>query len=212
MFASATGLSLKEAKNHSFRCTGAAADAQERVPPEAIFHYIYAVLHTPAYRSRFREFLKVDFPRIPYPKSAEEFRRLAAIGEKLVAVHLLKAPEVRDMFSPYATFPVPGSNIVESIAAKMAAVPVKAEPTLTGRAAFQAADALRVHINATQYFDNVPEAAWEFFIGGYQPAQKWLKDRKGRTLSADDLLHYKRIILAMQRTGALMAELRMDHE
>ena len=60
-------------------------------------------------------------------------------------------------------------------------------------------------------FDNVPKAAWEFFIGGYQPAQKWLKDRKGRALSADDLLHYKRIILAMQRTGALMAELRMEN-
>ena len=162
------------------------ADAQERVPPEAIFHYIYAVLHTPAYRSRFREFLKVDFPRIPYPKSAEEFHRLAAIGERLVAVHLLKAPEVRNMFSPYATFPVPGDNRVEA---------VKFEGSV------------RVHINATQYFDNVPAAAWDFYIGGYQPAQKWLKDRKGRTLTSDDLLHYKAIIAALVETRRLMDEL-----
>ena len=163
------------------------ADAQERVPPESIFHYIYAVLHTPAYRSRFREFLKVDFPRIPYPSSAEEFRRLASIGEKLVAVHLLKDPKVRDMFSPYANFPVSGGNVVEA---------VKWE-------------AGRVYINSSQYFDNVPVDAWEFFVGCYQPAQKWLKDRKGRVLPSDDVMHYKAIIAALIETSHLMDELSL---
>ena len=159
---------------------------QKLLSPESIFHYIYAVLHTPSYRERYKEFLKVDFPRIPYPKSAEEFNRLAAIGERLVAVHLLKAPEVRDMFSPYANFPVSGDNRVES---------VKYE------------GAKSVRINATQYFDNVPSGAWEFYIGGYQPAQKWLKDRKGRVLSPDDLMHYKAIIAALVETHRLMEEL-----
>jgi len=184
------------------------ADAQERVPPESIFHYIYAVLHTPAYRSRFREFLKVDFPRIPYPKSAEEFRRLAAIGERLVAVHLLKAPEVRDMFSPYATFPVPGDNRVESVKSVLAAKNAEDAKFLQGsKTPSSESNTTAVFINAAQYFDNVPAAAWEFYIGGYQPAQKWLKDRKGRTLSSDDLLHYKAIIAALVETRRLMDEL-----
>ena len=157
----------------------------QKLSPEDIFHYIYAVLHTPQYRSRYREFLKVDFPRIPYPSSAEEFRRLAAIGEKLVQVHLLKAPEVRDMFSPYANFAVSGESRVEG---------VKWENG-------------RVFINDAQYFDNVPAEAWGFYIGGYQPAQKWLKDRKGRVLSYDDIKHYKAIIAALVETSRLMNEL-----
>ena len=160
--------------------------------PEDVFHYVYAVLHTPSYRERYKEFLKVDFPRIPYPKSGEEFRRLASIGERLVAVHLLKDPKVRDMFSPVATFPVAGSNRVEVLAAK------KAE---------DAKKTFRIHINSSQYFDNVPVEAWEFFVGGYQPAQKWLKDRKGRVLSSDDVLHYKSMIAALVETRRLMGEL-----
>ena len=157
----------------------------QKLSPEDIFHYIYAVLHTPSYRSRYREFLKVDFPRIPYPSSAAEFRRLATIGEKLVQVHLLKAPEVRDMFSPYANFAVSGESRVEG---------VKWENG-------------RVFINDAQYFDNVPAEAWGFYIGGYQPAQKWLKDRKGRVLSYDDIKHYKAIIAALVETSRLMNEL-----
>lgn len=153
--------------------------------PEDIFHYIYAVLHTPQYRELYREFLKVDFPRIPYPKDADSFRRLAAIGERLVAVHLLRDPKVRDMFSPHANFPVAGSNVVET---------VKSE-------------AGRVLINPTQYFDNVPEAAWNCHIGGYQPAQKWPKDRKGRALTSDDIMHYTVIVAALVETRHLMGEL-----
>ena len=156
--------------------------------PESIFYYVYAVLHSPAYRERYREFLKVDFPRIPYPASDTEFRRLAALGERLVAVHLLKAPEVKDFFSPVAAFPVTGSNRVDAV-------------SYAGG---------RVLINETQYFDNVPCSAWEYFIGGYQPAQKWLKDRKGRTLSFDDLAHYKSIVLALEETRRLVAQIDAD--
>ena len=183
----------------------------QKLSPEDIFHYIYAVLHTPSYRSRYREFLKVDFPRIPYPSSAEEFRRLASIGEKLVAVHLLKDPKVRDMFSPYANFPVSGSNLVEF---------VRFEFSTQGHGSSADADTNsaslrlcvknqhgRVYINSTQYFDNVPETAWNFYVGGYQPAQKWLKDRKGRTLTSDDIMHYKAIVAALVETQRLMDEI-----
>ena len=162
------------------------AAANCEATPEEVFYYIYAVLHTPSYREKYKEFLKVDFPRIPYPASGEEFKRLADIGRQLVDVHLLKAPQVKNMFSPVATFPASGTNRVDAI---------KYEGG-------------KVHISKEQYFDNVPPEAWEFFIGGYQPAQKWLKDRKGRTLSADDCLHYKSIILALLETRRLMGELK----
>ncbi len=156
------------------------------VSPEQVLHYIYAVLHSPSYRERYGEFLKVDFPRIPYPKDGEEFRRLAAIGAKLVETHLMRDPPP-PLTERTATFPVAGSNTVE-------------ETRFCQN---------RVFINPTQYFDNVPEEAWECLIGGYQPAQKWLKDRKGRALSAADLLHYKRIILALLRTIRLVAEAQL---
>ena len=153
--------------------------------PEDIFDYIYAVLHTPEYRSRYKEFLKVDFPRIPYPRDAATFRKLVEIGAALRKCHLMQdAPP--PLSESVATFPVQGDNVVE-----------KVRLVLTGR----------VYINATQYFDNVAEADFNFFIGGYQPAQKWLKDRKGRALALDDLRHYQRIIVALRRTRELMARL-----
>jgi predicted helicase len=145
--------------------------------------YVYAVLHTPAYRTRYKEFLKIDFPRIPYPADAAEFRRLAEIGAQLVDVHLLRAPETRDLFAPVATFPVAGSNRIDAIRR----------------------DAARVWINPTQYFDDIPEEAWTAFVGGYQPARKWLQDRKNRTLTFDDLSHYKSLLLALLSTRRLVA-------
>ena len=158
---------------------------ERAVDPEDVFNYIYGVLHTPSYRERYAEFLKVDFPRIPYPKDADEFRRIAGIGAELVSVHLLRSPKLSDMFASEATFPVAGSNRIEAVKR----------------------DDGRVYVNAKQYFDNVPEAAWNAYVGGYQPAQKWLKDRKGRTLTADDVLHYKSIVLALLETGRLTAML-----
>ena len=158
----------------------------EAITPEDVFNYIYGVLHTPSYREKYREFLKIDFPRIPYPKSAAEFRRIAAVGEKLVKVHLLKDEAVTNPFAnPYAKFEGTGDGTVEKVAF---------------------ADE-KVFINADQYFAPVPADAWNFYIGGYQPAQKWLKDRKGRKLSAEDVVHYKSIIAALLKTAALMKEL-----
>lgn len=137
------------------------------------------MLHSPGYRARYREFLKTDFPRVPYPKDANQFRALAALGGQLRLWHLLQHP---DMDKGGVTYQGQGNNTVD-------------------KPRFEAG---RVHINASQYFDGVPEAAWNFHIGGYQPAQKWLKDRKGRTLNHTDIRHYLRIVAALSATEKLM--------
>ena len=154
--------------------------------PIDLLDYIYGVLHTPSYRKQYNEFLKTDFPRIPYPADANEFRRIAKVGGEIRKVHLLEAP------LPMVTeFNVAGSNIVEAV------------KVTDGNG-----DGLyKVWINAEQYFDNVPRVAWEFYIGGYQPAQKWLKDRKGMTLEWDDVMHYQRIISALCKTNELMSKI-----
>ena len=149
--------------------------------PQALFDYIYAVLHSPSYRERYKEFLKIDFPRIPYPTDWEKFRDLAELGEELRQLHLME-----DLPSKTGvTFPVAGSLQVDC---------------------YRWQDN-RVYINAEQYFDGVPESAWNFYIGGYQPAQKWLKDRKGMTLSFEDVKHYGRIIYVLQQTERIMQEI-----
>ena len=149
--------------------------------PQDLFDYIYAVLHSPSYRERYKEFLKIDFPRIPYPTDWEKFRDLAEMGEELRQLHLME-----DLPSKTGvTFPVAGSLQVDC---------------------YRWQDN-RVYINAEQYFDGVPESAWTFFIGGYQPAQKWLKDRKGMTLSFEDVKHYGRIIYVLQQTERVMGEI-----
>ena len=149
--------------------------------PQALFDYIYAVLHSPRYRERYKEFLKIDFPRIPYPTDWEKFRDLVELGEELRQLHLME-----DLPSKTGvTFPVAGSLQVDC---------------------YRWQDN-RVYINAEQYFEGVPESAWNFFIGGYQPAQKWLKDRKGMTLSFEDVKHYGRIIYVLQQTERIMQEI-----
>lgn len=152
------------------------------VTPEDIFDYIYAVLHSPTYRERYKEFLKIDFPRVPYPKNNESFRKLVGYGRELREFHLMKSPKLRDFIT---TFPESGSNVVEKVSYKNR----------------------KVYINETQYFGNVPEIVWNFYIGGYQPAQKWLKDRKGRALSNADLEHYQKIIVALVETERIMGEI-----
>lgn len=150
--------------------------------PEDILAYIYAVLHSPSYRERYKEFLKVDFPRIPLPKTAKEFNRLTAIGQQLIDLHLMNNTQ---SWKCTTTFPEVGSQQVD----------------------FQEWKDGQVWINDKQYFGNVPESVWEFYIGGYQPAQKWLKDRKGRTLSFDEIKHYLHIIHALEETMRLMKEI-----
>jgi len=162
-----------------------ASPRETKTSPESIFDYIYAVLHTPEYRERYREFLKVDFPRIPYPTNATTFRKLAKIGGELRELHLMKTKPTASERNRIANFPKGGSNVVEDV---------------------RFADG-KVYINDGQYFDHVNEADFGFFIGGYQPAQKWLKDRKGRTLANEDIDHYQAIILALSRTRALMQKL-----
>ncbi len=151
------------------------------IMPEELFDYIYAVLHSPSYRERYKEFLKIDFPRIPYPTDIDKFETLVAKGNELRKLHLME-----DL--PSATgvsFPQKGTPQVDC---------------------YQWQDN-RVYINSKQYFEGVPESAWNFYIGGYQPAQKWLKDRKGRILSFEDVLHYQRIIYVLQQTERVMQEI-----
>jgi predicted helicase len=150
--------------------------------PLDLLDYIYAVLHTPSYREKYKEFLKIDFPRVPYPADAAQFRQLAAIGAELRGLHLMESPKLAQ--APF-TFPVAGDSVVDKPVFKDA----------------------QVWINQTQYVGNVPEDVWTFYIGGYQPAQKWLKDRKGRPLSYDDIRHYQKILAALAETRRLMTEL-----
>lgn len=144
--------------------------------------YIYSILYSNKYRNVFSEFLKTDFPRIPYPKDAEQFHRLAEKGAQLRKLHLMKESA---SWKTGVSFPITGTNIVESL-------------TFSDG---------KVYINKEQFFGNVSELAWNFYIGGYQPAQKWLKDRKGRTLDFQDILHYGHIIYALQETDRIMKEI-----
>lgn len=158
------------------------ANVSGEVTPEDILNYIYAALYSPKYREVYKEFLKIDFPRIPYPKDEASFRRLVSHGRELRVLHLLES----SMLQVFATtFPESGSGMVEKISYKEG----------------------KVFINETQYFGNVPEVAWNFYIGGYQPAQKWLKDRKGRVLSNADLEHYQKTIVALKETDRIMKEI-----
>lgn len=157
------------------------ADAGTFAPID-ILDYIYAVLHSPTYRETYKEFLKIDFPRVPYPKDAPTFWALVALGSELRQLHLLESPKVDKYLTQY---PADGDNVV-------------------GKIKYENGN---VYINEGQYFANVPPVAWTFYIGGYQPAQKWLKDRKGRELDYEDILHYQKIIVALVETDRIMKEI-----
>lgn len=146
--------------------------------PIDILDYIYAVLHSPTYREKYKEFLKIDFPRVPYPKDQYTFWQLVKLGGEIRQIHLLESPTVEQYITQY---PIDGDNLVSRKITKSSPGYVAVTKTHG-----------KVYINDEQYFDNVPLTAWEFYIGGYQPAQKWLKDRKNRTLNFDDILHYQK--------------------
>lgn len=150
--------------------------------PEDIFDYIYAVLHSPSYREKYREFLKIDFPRVPYPKDLRHFRSLVELGREMRSLHLLESPRVNKFTT---TYPISGSNIVEKLEYKDGSV----------------------YINKDQYFGKVPDVAWNFWVGGYQPVQKWLKDRKGRELSNAEIEHYQKMIVALAETSQIMKKI-----
>jgi len=144
-------------------------------------------LHSPNYREKYKEFLKIDFPRVPYPIDLSTFRKLVDLGGQIRQIHLLESSIFEKLITEYQ---IPGDDKVGKIVAK---------PTEE--------HFVKVYINESQYFDKVPKTAWEFYIGGYQPAQKWLKDRKDRTLSFEDILHYQKIIVALTETDRLMKEI-----
>ena len=158
-------------------------DRVKTFAPEDIFAYMYAVFHSPTYRQRYAEFLKTDFPRLPLTSNPKLFKQLCDLGDRLIELHLM------EQYSEAITsYPVEGNNVVDKVR--------YTEP--------KQEELGKVWINKTQYFEGVPQRVWDFYIGGYQVCHKWLKDRKGRTLSYEDLEHYHNIISAISETIDLM--------
>ena len=173
--------------------------------PIDILDYIYAVLHSPTYREKYKEFLKIDFPRVPYPKDQETFWKLVALGGELRQIHLLESPKVNQFIT---TYPMTGNNIITKLRFESSESELQQQINKsTHLQIFKFSNQGKVWINDQQYFEGVPLVAWNFYIGGYQPAQKWLKDRKGRELSFEDILHYQKIIVALTETDRLMKEI-----
>lgn len=152
------------------------------IESENVLDYVYGILNSPSYREEYKEFLKTDFPRVPYPKNKETFKKFVSLGRELRLLHLFESSKLSDFITSY---PEDGSDVVEKITYKDG----------------------KVSINDKQYFGDVPEIAWSFYVGGYQPAQKWLKDRKGRTLNNEDIEHYQKIIVALTETDRIMKEI-----
>ena len=179
-------------------CSEGIGDLQETLGPEDILHYIYAILNSPTYRERYVEFLRIDFPRVPITSDRALFTVLVEKGAELVGLHLLESPAVNQVITSY---PVPGDNRIDRGHPRYIApgqrAPARAEPLERGR----------VYINKTQYIEGVEPEIWEFQIGGYQVLHKWLKDRKGRELSFDDLFHYQKVVVALKETMRLMEEI-----
>lgn len=141
---------------------------------ESIFYYNYAVLYSNIYRTKYAEFLRIDFPRIPFTKDYETFKKIAELGERLVKLHLLTSPELDP---PVAKFQGEGDNKVEKVRYENG----------------------RVYINKTQYFEGVEPQVWQYQTGGYQVCDKWLKDRKERILSLEDIKHYCKIVTSLKK-------------
>ena len=171
------------------------------VSPDDLLHYIYAILYSADYRVRYAEFLKIDFPRIPLPRKFQLFRLLAELGGELVELHLMESPKLDDPITIYIGPKNPEVGRVgwsdDLPAGWHGTVWLNAAGTKKGERAK----------SGTIGFRGVPEAVWNFHIGGYQVCEKWLKDRKGRTLSADDITHYQKIVVALNETIRLMAEI-----
>ena len=154
------------------------SNGSQTFAPIDLLDYIYAVLHSPSYCRTYSECLEIDFPRIPYPDDRDQFRAFVDLGTELRAVHLLKDPVLEQLITEY---PESGNDRIDRVKKKEN----------------------KVYINKTQYFAGVPDAAWNCYIGGYQPAQKYLKDRKGRILTSKEIRHYQRIIVALSETESL---------
>lgn len=150
--------------------------------PEQILYYVYSVLYSNTYRTKYSGFLKIDFPRVPFTKNYELFLKMSELGKTLVNLHLLKS-----ISRPICKFPVKGDALVEKL---------KYDEKEK-----------RVYINVEQYFENVSNEIWEYQIGGYQVCHKWLKDRKKRKLSLEDIKHYCNIVTALKETIEIQKEI-----
>jgi predicted helicase len=159
-------------------------DLKEHFSPLDVLHYAYSVFYSPRYRNRYAEFLKIDFPRLPLTGSLSLFRALCALGKELTGLHLLEAPSLEQPITRYLG---EGDDQV-----------ARGYPKYEDGA---------VRINPGQGFQGVPQAVWEFHIGGYQVCEKWLKDRRGRQLSPEDIAHYQKIVVALHETIRLMGEI-----
>ena len=159
-------------------------DLRRTIGPEDVFAYAYAVFNAPGFQRRYAEFLKRDFPRLPLTSDIKLFAALAAKGQELIEVHLMRSSGLDDFITE---FPVKGDNVIE----KAAYTP----------------ENQRVWINAQQYFGGVPQIIWESLVGGYQVCEKWLKDRKGRKLVYDDLQHWQRIVVVIKQATRLTKEI-----
>jgi predicted helicase len=174
-------------------------DTEKSFCVEDLVHYFVGILHSPSYRSRYAEFLRIDFPRLPLTSNPSLFRQLSCKGGDLVALHLLEDdyPAASwNVSKPSGNSPL--KNLITKFVGKGDAEVAKGYPKYADE---------KVFINPSRYFEAVPEKVWNFHIGGYQVCEKWLKDRRGRTLSAEDILHYQRVVVALNETIRLMAEI-----
>ena len=170
---------------------------RETLGPEDILAWIYAVFHSPEYRARYEAHLKLDFPRVPLPGGTNLFRQLTSAGHDLLSFHLLESPALDDTITDYAG---PKNPDVGQAGWSDGTVWLDAART-NARRGYRATKPGRFG------FHGVPEEVWDFHIGGYQVCYKWLKDRKGRRLSDDDVAHYQRIVVALNETVRIMAEI-----
>jgi len=183
------GFNKDRKPNFSSRLLDALEKSHNKEPvPEGIYNYIYAVLYSTLYREKYAEFLRIDFPRIPFTKDVKLFQKLAALGQRLVDLHLLRSSKLDP---PIARFQSEGDNRVQT-----GKKGLRYEP-----------NAQWVYINEEQYFEGVPVEVWEYQIGGYQVCHKWLKDRKDRCLTLDEIKIYCRIVTALAKTIAIQAEI-----
>ncbi len=158
------------------------------VDPMEVFQYIYAILHSMRFREKYEGFLIKDFPRIPFSKNPDLFTKFSVFGFRLIKLHSLEQSEID---TPKCQFEGKGINLVESGAAGLR---------------FDL-ERQRVYINADQYFAPVPPEVWQYQIGGYQVCDKWLKDRRGRRLSLDEIQTYCRIVTALGKTIEIQQEI-----
>ena len=151
------------------------------ISPEDILGYLYAVLHSPAYRARYYAFLKYDFPRVPLTDDVLLFRKLAELGRALIAMHLGRNLPT----TPKHRFEGEGDAVVAKYGYRDG----------------------KIWVNQNQHFTNVPAAVWEFEIGAYPVCEKWLKERRGSALSHTEIQEYQRILAAVAETLRLVEEI-----